>query len=132
MNEALEAQLSELLSKLIANVEKGTSFAADQIPLVVQEKLTVDFVWSFVFLVLMSLLYAGALALARVCYLKYKNNDPYSYASYHGDWLIGCNVIWVVSTLVWAVVTLATAKSILYIWLAPRIYVLEWLREGLK
>ena len=123
MDEQTKKLLNEYLVKLLGAIEKGTDFAAEQIPLVIQEKLTFSFyehlfyafVWGLPVLTIVGI----CLWLSRYFY---KDNDS--------DWpgpLVGGFVVLCCGLIPVGYNVVAMLK----ISIAPRLYILEWLQGAL-
>lgn len=119
MNEELQKTLSTYLTRLLEVVEKGAEWAGDQIPLVIQEKLAYDFwsaaAWTTLSIVLIPL----------IVYFWYKINK-------HEDWDEDCvgptSIAGVPIFLALIAIFCCNLPIMLKIWIAPRLYILEWVR----
>ena len=123
MDEQTEKLFNEYLTSLLRAVEKGVDFAVEQIPLVIQEKLTFSFYEHLLYLCIWTmpvLFIVGFLLLSRR--KLYKNNNS--------DWpkLAACGFIVFCCGLLPIGYNIV---ALLEISLAPRLYLLEWLREML-
>lgn len=112
--------------KLIADsLEQGKDFALEQAPLIVQELIA----WKRVeltakFLIAIAVLLVG-LFFARLL-LKYSNKW---YNADEPEKLMPCAFISIMGILIGAMTTAALMSSTLQVWLAPRLYVLEYFKD---
>ena len=123
MDPQLKAQLEIFLASLISTTERGLTVAEAQIPQVIQEKLLYDSVEALMYTVLCVLLLIATGFLVRYAMFLY-NTKP-------------SDDVWMISTLV-SIITAITGFgltfnifTLLKIYLAPRVYILEWLRSML-
>jgi hypothetical protein len=119
MDEQTKTLLAEYLKKLLQAAESGASFAAEQIPLVVQEKLAFDF-WSSVMWATVS-----AISMVLVWYGYYKLNVM---AEWDEETTAPTTVAAAFCTLPLLVVIFVNLSAIIKIQVAPRLYIVEWLK----
>ena len=128
MNDELKKVLTDYLLRLLSAVEKGVEFTADQIPLVIQEKLTYDFwesaLWATLFYTL-TIISCGGLSISIR-------------AADKRDWEDTLTIILVITFAVlscagigWFLEGGEEVARMLKIHLAPKLYILEWLRASL-
>lgn len=115
MNEQLQQQLAQYLERFASAVETGADFAGQQIPLVIQEKLTFDF-WMAWFYIGMGLLILFAVAGIGAFASSIDEDKPGPGA------VVGA----VIGLIPCTVITLVQLHTILQISLAPRLYIIEW------
>ena len=121
MNEELKTTLAEYLKKLLSLVEQGAQAAAQQVPLIIQEKLRYDLVMESVYLVVVfPLLILCIWWIWRGVRNVIENEDPEYYMP---NFTVG-GVLGVVTLIL----TLAGVGTIVKIVLAPRLYIVEWLK----
>lgn len=124
MDPNLQKQLSDLLSKLLTNVEAGAVWVGEQTPILVQEKLTYD-AWSAIFVLVVIVL--GTLVTQ---YLGYRLRQvPKTYVNDGMPTVFG----WIMMILGGCLSTVLIVIHLLIpikIYLAPRLYIVEWLRTG--
>jgi hypothetical protein len=120
MDEQMKTTLAEYMKKMLAAVETGANFAADQIPLIVQEKLAFDFWWSAVWVVL---------AVAGVIFgiwLIRGGNKLYKIDKYN-DMVVGYFFGGFSLLAAGSIIGLINTYYALKISLAPRLYIIDWL-----
>ena len=121
MNPELQKQLAEMLAKL---TEAGT-WAGEQIPPLVQEKIlfgrVIEPLWMFVSIALMYGGYRAGRACQKIAVEAY-DSDGKEFAGVMG--VIGSVVVIVGG----AVIFFSSIEPTIMAWLAPRLYILEWLK----
>ena len=118
MNEQTKQLLSEYLTKLLHTLEAGATWTAEQVPLVVQEKLAFDFWWAIGGVVLGLLLSLAPIPTWRLT-RNWEDEDARGTIRF-----LGTAIPVVVSTIF----LITNVYTLLHILVAPRLYVLEWLR----
>lgn len=130
MNEQVQDKLASILEFLQTSIETGANFAADQAPLVVQEVLLWGF-W-FNFLLLVSLLLGAAICFVAAYRLRRMVSDYSLYSEcpqeleevwFFGKW--GFPAAGFTVLLVFAPMPLA---KMVKIWVAPRLYLLDYIK----
>ena len=116
MNEDLQKQLAEMLAKLMDATQNAATWTADQIPLLVQEKILFGRIWETVLLVL---LVAFTVLLVKVAGVAWGHQ-------WDGDRL-SATMLYLASTGA-ATGCVVQAYFVTLVWFAPRLYILEWLR----
>lgn len=127
MDEAMKKLLSDYLAKLLSAAEAGVEWTASQIPLIIQEKLAWEFwihivygsVWA---VILFSCLYILFLSISKF------NKSDYG----GGDGWIGGMVGSVIVGLIAIIAVFTNLEHVIQISVAPRLYIIEWLRAGIK
>lgn len=117
MREALEAYLTSLLE----SAEQGAAWTAEQVPLVIQEKLAFDFWWNVLWLAACPVLAFTTFRLAARSLRKVDNsgdNDGWLFVGFVSG------VAFFISVPLFFVAT----HDALQITLAPRLYIVEWIR----
>ena len=131
MNDETKQLLGEYLKRLLEAAETGVDFAAEQIPLVIQEKLTFDLAVAEVWMVVAVLSMVVFTITARWSLKKYKaSKHPYKdHIQQYGvaEWLFA-TIPSIILVAVMVPVFLANLFTVLKISFAPRLYILEWLR----
>lgn len=125
MNEQLQLALSGLLQQAISAVEKGATFLSGQIPDVIQQLL----LWKFVSSGLVCLFGIAILILCIVVEVKgFKYTLKVCKESAYdkeANW-----VVWMVAHLVYVGILPLLAAAInlvwLKIWIAPKVYLIEY------
>jgi hypothetical protein len=126
MDEQLKKVLMQFLQLMLDGIEKGTKFAGEQIPLVVQEKLRYELAsflaWAGFWLVLIITLWVVA-EWGRRYHMSERERDEATFPI-----RIGC----LIASFILALPMLYELDWALYVYLAPRVYILDWLRFMLK
>lgn len=124
MNEQLQKELAVWLSTLRESAQSAGNFAIEQAPLVVQEKILYGRISAvFIFVIFLGLLFA-ALRVVAYCRTQAKKHP-------HSDWSIGTGFSCLLPIL-FAVLSMVAAHDVLYVFFAPRLYIIEWLAGLLK
>lgn len=124
MNEELQRQLAAMLEKLTAAVEQGAIFAGDQIPPLVAEKILLGRALSTAYLLSGLVLLAIGLRLTwRVWAWVSDVNTSDRDAAFGG---VLCTVAALSPGLA---VIYGNLHQVFLVWFAPRLYIVEWLRE---
>jgi magnesium-transporting ATPase (P-type) len=124
MNADLQKQLTDLLTALSSTVTHTAEWAGQQIPPLIQEKILFGRIWETVLGVL--LFASVAVAVTIVLYAWNDSND--------WDEDARCFVV-IVGTIGFVAFTTATIiqlQSIMLVWFAPRLYIIEWLHSMVK
>ena len=117
MSEQMSKIVQEYLTKLLSAIESGATFTAEQVPIIIQEKLAFDFWWAVAGLILGILLW---LLYPRL-WTSTANIDDEDRGAVR---FAGSAVI----TLVSGSLIIANSYNLLFILMAPRLYIIEWLR----
>lgn len=133
MSDEVKKALSGYLLRLLESLEKGINWTADQIPLVIQEKLAWEFWIHAVYLgfgVALLLVGLGCIVKARLVWLaeEAKSKDSYKHNGHYGHeaWLFG-----IAPFLSGFPITAYNLEHLIQITVAPRLYIIEWLRGTL-
>lgn len=117
MNEQLQKELAAWLSQLREATQSGASFAIDQAPKIVQEKIIVGRVEETVFFVALV-----ALTFGLAWFVRHVSRDDYpSEGAIIGSIFAG------IGMCITAVLSFVAFHNAAMAWFAPRIYVIEWL-----
>ena len=130
MNDEMKAVLLEYLKKLLSVTEKGLEWSAEQIPLIIQEKLTYDFWFSAAWLVVVTIVFVGANAFVWRLVESYR--DDYNKPNTQGEKIAIRGTTGLFTILVYVLIGGILAENVLKIYLAPRLYILEWLRDAVR
>lgn len=128
MNDELKKALTDYSTHLLALLEKGTNFTLTQIPIVIQEKLRWDFAFNGLWLMI-GLVFVGTAVWAFRQMLKQKVTEDRTQCQ--DDWPIWLLLI-IPCGIIGSIVGLMSIFDMVKIWVAPRLYIIEWLREGFK
>lgn len=120
MNEDLQKQLAEMLAKLSDTAQNTATWTGNQLPLLVQEKLVFGRVWETgLFIVVVALAFLVAMT-ARTAWRDQWDDDRVVGGMLWG--MTGLNVA----------LAVAQAYSMLMVWFAPRLYIVEWLHTFIQ
>lgn len=130
MDEKTKTLVYEYLKKLLEATEKGVQWTADQIPLIIQEKLNYDFWYSISWMIFGVVLVLGAWLFCHL-YEDYANknfpiSDPWKIDQ--KDARITRVFVRIGSLIVGIGFVTVNGPVALKIAVAPRLYILEWLR----
>lgn len=120
MNDELQKQLADMLAKLSAAAEHGATWAGDQIPPLVQEKILLGRIESVITAVLfVGILYIGVRFLQYCHRLQWDVDD-------HGQ-IIPATIFGGILIVFGVVGTLINLHVAALAFFAPRLYIVEWL-----
>ncbi len=125
MNENLQQTINEALKALLSSVQQGAAFAKEQMPVVVQEKLMFDF-WTSI----LGVCIAVALLVGSVYWCQYWwSRRTRDYNDWHSPLALFPTItLWILGPVAIGV----NSYNAIQIWLAPNLYILEWLRGMIK
>ena len=123
MTDEMKKLLEDAFRLTLDGLKSGGAFAKEQIPLVIQEKLTYDFYYYLFFTIFLTVVCVAVFSLGVFC-IKKANKAGYDC---EGWWLGG-----VFGTMIPTVVLFLTLTNnipaMIQISVAPRLYIVEWLR----
>ena len=125
MNEEVAKQLAAFLGKLNDAAQAGGEFAIAQAPLVVQEKILYGRVTSTLGALLAI---AAGIITCRVWVAHWRNVKAQSLTDTEPGLCVACLAAGTGSV----VATVTLGQEALLVWLAPRLYILEWIAGLLK
>lgn len=126
MNESLQQALAGILNKTMAGVEAGVSFLSAELPDVIQQLL----VWKLAeSCMLLTLGFAFLLTAIKLIRKGFKNLDEEQKKDWHSEkpsrYVVPFAIGGFSSTIAFILV-MSNAGSALQIWLAPKIYLIEY------
>jgi len=127
MDPKLNEQLQQLLSSLLQNAQDAASWAKGQVPILIQEKIALSRVEESIYMLISFLLVALAIVLIRKLWAwsaKECKRNAYEADSYVLGALVGTAVIFLIGIIAPLVLNL---HGFLSVWIAPRLYIIEWL-----
>jgi hypothetical protein len=141
MNEELQKQLAEMLAALMRVAQDGSAWAQGQIPMLVQEKI----LYGRVSMTAWMLLYLAGVVAACVAWPRARRAQAAASADYHQtmndtkyrfDSGVADRQIFTVIALlalcvgggICALAALDAIDSLVQVWFAPRLYIIDWLR----
>lgn len=123
MNPKLTEQLQQTLAALLANAQDAAAWTKGQIPSLVQEKILFGRVNETVQLVLCGVALYFAVKCCRICLAKAQEcgygDDPVG-------WVLGTAAMGAASGVL-IVAGFSQVQTVLMVWFAPRLYIVEWL-----
>lgn len=119
----MEEKLIAALDKILAWAETTEAFVIEQAPLVVQELILYQRTWLLVYLLICWALAGCLIAWSRWLWKTIDRADD------RADRVFGSGALGIFGGLVFFVSTLIITEPLLKVWLAPRLFVLEYLRE---
>lgn len=124
MTPETQKLLEEALKSSLAALQSGAEFAKEQIPLILQEKLAYDFYYYLFFSIIWTLIWSTS-----IFYLRWSIKTYHASKSYDREgWLVGgwCGLVG--TSIVYLIALTNNIPAMIQIHLAPRLYLLEWLR----
>lgn len=123
MNEQLQQALASILGKTMQGVEAGVSFLSTEIPDVIHQLLLFKLVWSAII----------AVILATTCFfliskgwkVSKKANEEVNSSNKGFPWFV-YGTVCVLPSVIMFFVILVSLKNVIQIWLAPKIYLIEY------
>lgn len=123
MSKDLQKQLAELLAGLMNFASDAKQFAAQQIPPLVQEKITLGRVEESIYFAACMALFAGGMY-ALWHFWKWGVAAGKEDDDMYGPLCLGSLLILAISV----VPPLRDLHDFLLVWFAPRLYIVEWLK----
>src|SRR5258708_84094 len=132
MNEQLQQQLAEYLRAIATTARSGSDFVLQQAPLLVQEKISYGRMYESAWMVLFALGLAFGIALVRKgqrklpAYWAASDNDEAAFRAW-APIFVGALLCF------WGLAGIGFNNQVFFtVWVAPRLYILEWAMELLK
>lgn len=125
MNDELQKQLAAMIATLTATVQEGGTWAARQIPPLVQEKIAFGRAWESSFFLIL------AVAAGWLCVVTFRAWGRAARDDYDFDTTMPAVVITLPAALLFAG-SLAQLRDVFLVWFAPRLYIVEWLLDQVK
>lgn len=124
MSDALQQQLTEMFAALLATAQDASAFAKTQVPALVEEKIRLGRVEE-------SGVYALEILAGILCVWcgLYFWKRSWAFTRDGGDFP---TIVFNVVALFAGVVFFQPPHDFLLVWLAPRLYIVEWLRGLVK
>lgn len=131
MNDHLQQELAAWLSRLREATDAGASFALEQAPLIVQEKVAYGRVvlTSWTVLLLAASMLSAYVVWRHIRTAQVKRGEDYDFID---DTHPGVIIPFSIATALTLATGLGVATDAAQVWFAPRLYVLEWLAGLLK
>jgi len=123
MSDELQAQLAAFLSAMLDAAKLGGEWATGQIPLLVQDKILYGRVMESLTVAMgAGLLLGGALCVrSLVKHGAFEGDDPFSACAFLS--LVGA----IIGSGMGTFVFFDNVPDAVQVWLAPRLYIIEWL-----
>lgn len=129
MDPELQKQLAALLAKLMDVAQQGATWTADQIPPLIQEKITYGRIREPAYLVVWIVVCLCVWrALPNALALAHESPDLSAREVAGGISTAALAVLGVVGFIA----ALMQVDAVLQVWLAPRLYIVEWLSSLIK
>jgi heme/copper-type cytochrome/quinol oxidase subunit 2 len=133
MNDQIKAEVLSWLKEIAAAVKAGADFIGQQAPLVVQEKVSyarIDYTAWFTVGAIM--LIAGVVLFFKAVKVSQRVDERWNWSNQKMSdfWMRMGPAIPLLFIGFFAF--FATADTVLMVWFAPRVYILEWLMNGAK
>lgn len=121
MNEELQKQLAALFASLLDFSKTATTYAMNQIPPLIQEKLAFGRVWE-TWCVVACVIITGICIWAALSFQKKLGE----YKGYNPECLFAGGIISWIFAVGFLVASLCNLYDCLLVWFAPRLYIVEW------
>jgi hypothetical protein len=118
MNEKLQQEIAAWLETIRTGAESAGNFVLTQAPLVVQQKVAWGRAFETTWLVI------GAIALLALLYYAKR---VYAWSSKNSDEGFSIGFLYTCLSFGVFLLTMDQLKLTLQVWLAPRLYIIEWL-----
>lgn len=124
MNEQLQQALATIITKTMQGIDSGVSFLGSELPDVIQQLLIYKAAWAGVEAVLLTVFVGMYIAFWRF-YSKAENGFWKSFGDPEPPTIV-IGVIGGFLSIVFVVGIIADIQTIVQIWLAPKIYLIEY------
>ena len=128
--DVLKQSLATVLQKATEGVEAGVGFLSAQLPDVIHQLLLFKLVWGVAVIVIFTSLFVVLLKVSKH-FIEKANGDKWINV-FPGLLAVVSAAVTVVVGLIGIFVTIASIKTVLMIWLAPKIYLIQYAAELLK
>ena len=125
MSEELQKQLAAFLAAMLEAAKSGGEWAAGQMPLLIQEKILLGRLSNTITVLGAVALGVYLLVLARRVWRWAPTASGYQWDE--GGQYFVASIATVATGLYWLFVCGLAAESALKVWLAPRLYIVDWL-----
>lgn len=134
MTNETKKLLEEALKSSLAALQSGVDFAKTEIPLALKEKLSYDFWEAFFEIVFFTLLLLIFTAVMRASWKRAHSPELEGYDGEEARMGYYCLAFipFGLTSLVWIITTPINILTMIKITVAPRLYLLEWLKEFIK
>lgn len=130
VNTNLQNALADMINKTVGGVERGVEFLSGQLPDVIHQLLVFKMCWAIVSTLLIVVCLVVIWKITGALFDKSEENK------WRDFWpCFPCcvtSIIAIIATPVGLTVVCSKIKTILMIWLAPKLYLLEYAAELLK
>lgn len=127
MNEKLQQEIAAWLETMRAGIEAAGNFAIEQAPLVIQEKIAWGRAFETIWL---------AVGIIAVLALLYYSRRVWSWGLKNSDesdgFSVFVSVLYSIGSIIVFTAAMEQLNLALQVWLAPRIYIIEWLANLVK
>jgi hypothetical protein len=134
MNDEMKKALSDFLGLLLEGIKTGTSFAQQQIPLVIQEKLNYEiyssFAWMGIWLFIILLAWIVQQTVWRITNPKRTGKSRLAEGEEAARAITTIGAV--LGSIGGLIDIIYNIDHVVYVWVAPRVYLLEWLKELIK
>lgn len=132
MNQELQKALAQFLQLMLDGVQKGSDFASQQLPLVIQEKLHYEIYSSLVWMGIWLFLITIGWVAQRIVW---KTTEPRkgSYITSEQEFARGTTIVVAIAFSICGIIDIIyNIDHVVYVWVAPRVFLLEWLKGMIK
>jgi hypothetical protein len=131
MDPKLSEQLQQMLAALLKNAQDAAAWASGQVPLLVQEKITLGRAEESLYMGA-ALLVTGLGAVALYKIWVFRNRCVAAGQELEGDITVGAFIGTAIFAIIGVLPPLSMMHSFLMVWFAPRLYIVEWLASQVK
>ena len=123
----MKEETAKLIAAVTEYLRQAVELGKEQVPLLVQEYLRWAFVTSVVYSVLGFVMVVGALGALRWSYTRPRKTGHYSYSNLAASSIVA-NVCAAIGGGVGMLLLIINTYKLMYVWLAPRAYMLGVLK----
>lgn len=132
MNQELQKALAQFLQLMLDGIQKGSAFASQQLPLIIQEKLHYEIVSSLAWIGIWLTITIIAWSAQRIVW-RLTEPKPSSYLSSDDETARGVTTAAAILLSIFAIIDIVyNIDHLIYVWMAPRVFIIEWLKELIK
>ena len=119
MNDQLQEAIKQMIDKSVAAIEKGASFASEQVPDIIQQYLMWAMAESILFVILMAIIW-----LVSYKFIFVWSNQKKEYGMLSDSKVLAC-IGGAMASFIAGIVGIASIFQIVQILIAPKVFLLE-------
>lgn len=132
MSEDMKKTLEEYLTKLLSAAENGVTWTAEQIPFIIQEKLTFDWYVALIWFIIGLSVFSAALIFGPKWHRTYNEICREGGQRYHNDeeekYIFG-TIASCFAGVISIPIMIYNVMTMVKIAVAPRLYIIDWLKD---